>query len=186
MPTSPGAADVLMVSTRLLIAGVLLRAAIGKFRTRTSAIIAVHLLMHSRSERLAPLITRCIAVAEIVLATALLGSIELRVTAVAVVVMMIFFSVALAMLRTRGLSEGCGCFGDKGPQEGSALARNAVLASGAGAVAVGVCLHPQSALPVWAVGVGQLLPAVLLAVATWLAWSVIQMLQHAFVAERQL
>jgi uncharacterized membrane protein YphA (DoxX/SURF4 family) len=177
-----GAKDMLLVGVRLLIAGVLLRAAFGKVRARSGATTVVSLLLQDRHARFASVLASCVVGAEIVAGFALLASVALSFTAVAVTVMMVAFSLALVSLRMRG-ADGCGCFGDDATYDGEdALARNVILALGAGAIAVGARVWPgaNSNLPVWRIGVSQLLPGILLAGIMWLCWCVISMFRSVY------
>jgi uncharacterized membrane protein YphA (DoxX/SURF4 family) len=168
---------VLLVGIRLLIAGVLFRAALGKARAPEGAVEAVSLLLKQKNLRLASVIVWCVVSAEAFAGFALLTGFAVNVAAGAVVVMMIGFSLTWVALRRFG-AEGCSCFGEGTSARPAVVARNSLLAIGAAAILAVSARVPAAEfnLPAWRVAPEHLLWGIVLAIWGWLSWSLLTML----------
>lgn len=176
--TPEEASMVLRVGIRVLIAGVLFRAAFGKAKAPAAAIESIRLVLRHKSGRSASILTCCVVIAEVIVGHALLVGVALSQAAATVVLMMAAFSLAWLMFRRVG-ADGCGCFGGEGNLEGPLiLVRNSLIALGAviTAIANSTGPHADANRPVWSVAPDHLLFAVLLAVLGWLFWSLLTML----------
>jgi len=167
-----------VIGLRLLVAGILLRAAVGKARAPSGVIAFISEVLGAKATGRSAQIAGLLVVGELFAGIAILAGVQVGLISALVAAMMIGFAVVLFVLRVRGSKIDCGCFGGDGAEGRSgtsAIVRNVTIAAGAGAIASQAVMGPASCAsrPVWALAVDELAVGALLAVTAWLFWVLI-------------
>jgi uncharacterized membrane protein YphA (DoxX/SURF4 family) len=179
--------DAILIGVRILLAGVLLRAALGKIRAPEMALAMARGLVPRGSVAVAAVALGVTVSLEVAAAACLLVGAAPSATAVAIVVMMSGFSVIVVVARRRGEVGGCGCFGEPAAAStASPLARNTALAVCAAAIAVADELRwvESGSVPVWRVSARLAAVSTGLAIVSWQFWSAISLLRHVLTDDR--
>ena len=141
--------DVLVLASRLLLAGVLVVAAVSKLADREGSRQAV--VAFGVPERLAAGVALLLPIAELTVAALLLPASTALAGALGALALLLLFSVAIAVNLARGRAPDCHCFGQlhSAPAGPGTLIRNGALAAVAAFAVAGILSGSDTSAVAW-------------------------------------